>query len=90
MKKPQINPKILGSLGLSINEAKVFEVLRTQTLGRDIAKIARVAGLPRMTVSDILHRLKERGLAERVTMKRRSNWKYKRGLEFMERRPVKW
>lgn len=90
MKKPEINQKILGSLGLSINEAKVFEVLRTQTLGRDIAKIARVAGLPRTTVNDVLRGLEERGLAERVIMKRRFRWKYKRGLEFMERRTVKW
>ena len=90
MKRVEINQKIIDSLGLSENEAKVFEVLITQSLGRDVAKIARVAKLPRTTVGDVLRRLMERGLAERVIMEKRYRWKYKRGLEFMERRPVRW
>ena len=90
MNKPEINQKILNSLGLSENEARVFVVLLTQSLARDIAKIARVAGLPRTTVNYVLRKLKERNLAERVMSRKRYHWKYKKGLEFFERRPVRW
>lgn len=88
MKKPDINPKILDSLGMSSNEAKVFDVLLNQQMGRDVSAIALKAGLPRTTVTDVLRRLLERKIVEKILYGRRWHWKYKRGLEFLIRRPV--
>jgi sugar-specific transcriptional regulator TrmB len=88
MKKPEINPKILRSLGLSNNEAIVFDVLLYQQMGRDVSAIASKASLPRTTVTYILRRLLERKLVEKVLHGRRWHWKYKRGLEFLIRRPI--
>ncbi len=88
MKKPDINPKILESLGLSQNEVKVFDALLNQQMGRDVSAIAEKAGLPRTTVTYVLRRLLERKLVEKVLHGRRWHWKYKRGLEFLIRRPI--
>jgi len=88
MNKPEINQKIIDSLGLSENEAKVFDVLCNQPMGDCVAGIGCKAGLPRTTVIYILRRLKERKLAEEVLFGKRIRWKYKRGLEFLERKPM--
>ena len=88
MSTPEINPKILESIGLSDNERMVFEVLLNQKLARNVSVIAKTARLPRTTVIYILRRLEQRKLAERVLHLRRLHWKYRRGLEFLIRRPV--
>jgi sugar-specific transcriptional regulator TrmB len=88
MTKPEINPKIVESIGLSENERAVFEVLLNQKLARNVSAIAKTARLPRTTVIYILRRLEQRKLAERVLHVKRLYWKYKRGLEFLIRRPV--
>lgn len=85
MPKPQINPKIIGSLGLSENEQIVFDELINQKLARNVSMIAKNVGLPRTTVIYILRRFHRRKMAERVLHGKRWYWKYKRGLEFLNR-----
>ena len=88
MTKPEIHPKILDSVGLSNNEQVVFDVLLNQKLARNVSAIAKTAGLARTTVIYILKRLEQRKLAEKVLHGKRLYWKYKKGLEFLIRRPI--
>lgn len=87
MKKVEINQKIIKALGLSKTEATVFEVLLEYSLPNSVQKITKKCKLPRMTVFDALRRLEKRNLAERVRMatRKRDWWKYKKGLEFVDK-----
>lgn len=72
---------------LSQKERAVLEVLLSRPYGWDVAKIARAAGVARMTTFDILKRFEKSKIAERVLTIKGSKfvWKYRKGLEFVNK-----
>jgi predicted transcriptional regulator len=83
MKKIHIHDKIMGALGLSSNEAKVFYAIKSFQLGQTTSKLARIAGVPRSTAVYALNKLEKRGLVMRwrSILHKCPVWRYKKGLE---------
>ena len=78
-----IHPVVMGVIGLTENETKVLNALLTFQMGRDVAKIGKVAGIPRTTTLYTLKKLERRGLAFTTLHGKRYWWRYKRGLDRM-------
>jgi predicted transcriptional regulator len=83
MKKICIHPRIMQAMGLSSDELNVFDVLLGQQMARESIRIARIAGVPRRTVSRILRDFEKRGLIIRRTNLKGTKiaWMYKKGLD---------
>jgi predicted transcriptional regulator len=76
MVKIKVNSETIDALGLSMNEKKVFEALLAAQMAGTIARVARGAEMPRMTVSDVLKRLEKRNLASRNRFGVKDYWHY--------------
>ncbi|MEI8327900.1 MAG: helix-turn-helix domain-containing protein [Candidatus Taylorbacteria bacterium] len=74
-----IHPVVLGVIGLTENEEAVLNALLTFQMGKDVAKVGRVAGLPRTTTLYTLKKLEKRGLAFTTLHGKRNWWRFKRG-----------
>jgi len=61
-----MNLAVLEALNLSGNESAVLEALMGFRYPKNVATIARKAGLPRTTTLYVLHKFKKRMLAKHV------------------------
>lgn len=64
----------LKFLGLSDDERKIIDAL-SDAKSAKVTDLARTTKIPRTTVFFLLNKMKRRGLAERVTVKRHKEWK---------------
>jgi hypothetical protein len=78
-----IHPVVMEVIGLTANETKVLNALLTFQMGRDVAKVSKVAGLPRTTTLYTLKKLQKRGLVFKTLHKKRFWWRFERGLDTM-------
>ena len=68
---------------MTVNERKVLDAVRTFQCGRDVAKIGKVAGLPRTTTLYNLKKLEKRNLVFKTLHNKRYWWRFKRGVDRM-------
>ena len=63
-----------------MNESRVLETIKRQTLAQSVSGIARAAGLPRTTTDYILRKLVRKRLAIKIIRGKRYRWRYRPNL----------
>jgi len=71
---------ILETLDLSKAEQAVLDELLAYRMARTISHIARKAGVPRMTASDMLRKFEERKIVKKILCGKRYRWMYKQAI----------
>ncbi len=88
MQPHYLHPSIIEAMNLSENEKKVFKALLNTQMASSVARLARLAGIPRTTAAYTIKSLQKRNVAILVRHEKkgkRARWKYNKVLSYRNR-----